>query len=35
MFEAAVVGFDPVVRIPLDVMPRGWGQLVEDPGIAG
>jgi len=33
VFEAAVVGFDAVVFIPLDVVPRRWDQLVEDPRI--
>lgn len=27
--ELAVVGFDPVVGVPLDVVARGWDQLVE------
>jgi hypothetical protein len=33
VFEAAVVGFDPVVRVLLDVMPRRWQQFVEHPRV--
>jgi hypothetical protein len=32
MFESAVVGLDPVVGVLLDVVPRRWHQVVEDPG---
>jgi hypothetical protein len=35
VFEAAVVGFDPVVFIPLDVVPRRRDQLVEDSWLDG
>jgi hypothetical protein len=30
LFEATVVGFDPVVRVLLDVVPRRQHQLVKD-----
>jgi hypothetical protein len=32
MFEAAVIGFDPVVFVPLDVVPRGRHQFFQTPG---
>jgi hypothetical protein len=30
-----VIGIDRIVRVPLDVMPRLWDELVEDGGSDG
>jgi hypothetical protein len=34
-FQLGVVGLDAIVRIPVDVVPRGWPQLVEDARVGG
>ena len=35
MFEPAVVGFYPIVGIPLDMVPGRWDQLVKDLRVDG